>query len=69
MGKEYGNLTQIQSEVKLVFSDVGRVRDVLATDKGFYAIKNNTDGRGTPAEDDDKLLFIPRDMLKELPSE
>lgn len=56
-------------QVKLVFSDVGRVRDVLATDKGFYAITNNTDGRGTPAEDDDKLLFIPRDMLKELPSE
>lgn len=57
------------NQVKLVFSDVGRVRDVLATDKGLYAITNNTDGRGNPAEDDDKLLFIPLDMLNELPSE
>ncbi|MFS0675022.1 PQQ-dependent sugar dehydrogenase [Ornithinibacillus sp. 179-J 7C1 HS] len=56
-------------DVKLVLSDVGRVRDVLATDDGLYAVTNNTDGRGNPAEDDDQLLFIPKDVLKEFPAE
>ncbi|MUK89755.1 quinoprotein glucose dehydrogenase [Ornithinibacillus sp. L9] len=45
-------------EVDTVISDVGRVRDVLATETGLYLITNNTDGRGDPTEDDDRLLFI-----------
>jgi glucose/arabinose dehydrogenase len=53
-------------EVTLIFSDVGRIRDVLATEDGLYAITNNTDGRGNPSEDDDRLLFIPRATLQEL---
>ncbi|MEC5424658.1 PQQ-dependent sugar dehydrogenase [Virgibacillus sp. C22-A2] len=44
---------------ELIVSDVGRVRDALATDDGIYIITNNTDGRGTPSENDDQLLFIP----------
>ncbi|WP_084710594.1 PQQ-dependent sugar dehydrogenase [Ornithinibacillus californiensis] len=53
-------------EVTLIFSDVGRIRDVLATEDGLYAITNNTDGRGNPSEGDDRLLFIPRAVLQEL---
>lgn len=48
-------------EVELIVDDVGRVRDVLATDKGIYFITNNTDGRGEPAEKDDRLIFISLD--------
>ncbi|PAV30657.1 quinoprotein glucose dehydrogenase [Virgibacillus profundi] len=45
--------------VELIVSDVGRVRDVYAAEAGLYLITNNTDGRGEPAVDDDKLIFIP----------
>ncbi|WP_281292622.1 PQQ-dependent sugar dehydrogenase [Oceanobacillus polygoni] len=44
---------------ELIIYDVGRVRDVLAAENGLYMITNNTDGRGDPTEDDDRLLFIP----------
>lgn len=44
---------------ELIVSDVGRVRDVLAAENGLYIITNNTDGRGNPAENDDRLLYIP----------
>ncbi|GAA0597495.1 sorbosone dehydrogenase family protein [Virgibacillus siamensis] len=47
-------------EQELVVSDVGRVRDALAADNGIYFITNNTDGRGKPAEKDDRLLFISK---------
>lgn len=33
----------------------GRIRDVLSDGEYIYFITNNTDGRGSPAEDDDKL--------------
>lgn len=36
----------------------GRVRDVLSDGKAVYFITNNTDGRGTPADDDDKLYKL-----------
>jgi glucose/arabinose dehydrogenase len=52
--------------VHLIISDIGRVRDVLSTPKGLYAITNNTDGRGNPSNQDDVLLFIPLDTLKEI---
>jgi len=34
----------------------GRLRDVKARDGRVYAITNNTDGRGSPGPDDDRLL-------------
>ncbi|MCD8509029.1 MAG: sorbosone dehydrogenase family protein [Bacillus sp. (in: Bacteria)] len=37
----------------------GRIRDVFIYDNTLYFITNNTDGRGTPAENDDKLFQIP----------
>ncbi len=36
----------------------GRVRDVFSDGESLYFITNNTDGRGTPGEDDDVLYRI-----------
>ena len=45
--------------------EYGRLRDVtIAPDGTLWLITNNTDGRGIPAEDDDRLLSIPVDILK-----
>lgn len=41
-----------QSEV---ITEYGRIRDVLIEDNYLYFISNNTDGRGKPQENDDKL--------------
>nr|WP_156889753.1 sorbosone dehydrogenase family protein [Paenibacillus harenae] len=37
---------------------LGRIRDVLIEDNFLYFISNNTDGRGSPQENDDKLYRI-----------
>ncbi|MFC7684852.1 PQQ-dependent sugar dehydrogenase [Ureibacillus sp. GCM10028918] len=37
---------------------LGRIRDVFVDGPFLYLISNNTDGRGTPAENDDKLYRI-----------
>jgi glucose/arabinose dehydrogenase len=39
----------------------GRVRDVYADGGDVYFITNNTDGRGTPSEGDDKLYRLSRE--------
>lgn len=49
----------IKETEDLIISNAGRVRDVLAAEAGVYIITNNTDGRGNPSGDDDKLIFIP----------
>nr|MBA5586872.1 PQQ-dependent sugar dehydrogenase [Anaerobacillus isosaccharinicus]QOY34917.1 PQQ-dependent sugar dehydrogenase [Anaerobacillus isosaccharinicus] len=36
----------------------GRLRDVLIEENTLYTITNNRDGRGTPQDDDDKLIKI-----------
>ena len=36
----------------------GRIRDVLLDGETFYAITNNTDGRGNPIPTDDRLIKI-----------
>ncbi len=42
-----------------VFVDgVGRVRDILFDGSDMYFITNNTDGRGTPRPNDDKLIKV-----------
>lgn len=44
----------------------GRLRTiVIDPDNNFYIITNNTDGRGTPKEDDDKLIRINLEGLKD----
>ena len=42
-------------EVTGSIEDFGRVRDVYSEENDLYFVTNNTDGRGNPADDDDKL--------------
>jgi glucose/arabinose dehydrogenase len=37
----------------------GRIRDILVDGEEVYFITNNTDGRGSPEADDDKLILLP----------
>jgi len=75
LGLEYGfvmaslrasNLYQIDFEEGLpsqqsILSGVGRVRDVAVhPDGSIYIITSNTDGKGFPDEDDDRLIHIRR---------
>lgn len=42
----------------------GRLRDVAVTPQGgLWVITNNTDGRGTPAPGDDRIMSIPPEAL------
>ncbi|QPA53404.1 PQQ-dependent sugar dehydrogenase [Lysinibacillus sphaericus] len=43
----------------VLLSDFGRIRDVFMDDSYLYFISNNTDGRGNPQPDDDKLYRTP----------
>ncbi|WP_237417355.1 PQQ-dependent sugar dehydrogenase [Halobacillus litoralis] len=45
-------------EYREVITGVGRVRDIQIKDNNLYLISNNTDGRGDPQENDDKLYRI-----------
>lgn len=42
-------------EVEHSITGFGRIRDVFSDGESLYFITNNTDGRGTPSEDDDVL--------------
>lgn len=46
-----------------VVTGVGRIRDVMIEGEYVYFISNNTDGRGTPAEGDDKLYRVKLEDL------
>jgi glucose/arabinose dehydrogenase len=41
-----------------IVTGLGRLRDVIIDGENLYFISNNTDGRGNPAADDDKLYQI-----------
>lgn len=46
--------------------DFGRIRSInLGPDEMFYIITNNTDGRGSPREGDDKLIKINPRLFKQ----
>ncbi|MBD1380876.1 PQQ-dependent sugar dehydrogenase [Metabacillus arenae] len=45
-------------EAETFIDGEGRIRDVLIDGNSMYYITNNTDGRGTPAENDDKLVKV-----------
>ncbi|SES33941.1 PQQ-dependent sugar dehydrogenase [Salipaludibacillus aurantiacus] len=45
-------------EMTKVFEGEGRLRDVKYKDGAIYLITNNTDGRGLPEENDDRLLKL-----------
>jgi len=42
-------------EVNELVGDFGRIRDVLIEENDLYFISNNTDERGEPENNDDKL--------------
>nr|WP_234982706.1 PQQ-dependent sugar dehydrogenase [Ornithinibacillus halophilus] len=46
-----------------VVSDLGRLRDVFIEDEYLYFISNNTDGRGSAENKDDKLYRISLSIL------
>ena len=55
------DLDQGQSSQKSILSGLGRVRDVHQDADGYlYVLTSNTDGKGFPGPDDDKLLRIAR---------
>lgn len=43
---------------RAIVTGFGRIRDVIIEDNFLYFISNNTDGRGNPQENDDKLYKI-----------
>lgn len=45
-------------EANHFYDEESRFRDVYIEDGALYAITNNTDGRGTPREEDDRLIKI-----------
>lgn len=45
-------------EQREVVSGMGRIRDIWIEDNQLYFISNNTDGRGNPEENDDKLYQL-----------
>jgi len=46
------------NEQRELVTDLGRIRDVFIEDGFFYFISNNSDGRGNPQVNDDKLYRI-----------
>lgn len=51
------------NEERELFTEFGRIRDIFIDGEYLYFINNDTDGRGDPEEDDDKLYRI---LLSEL---
>ncbi|OMF20377.1 quinoprotein glucose dehydrogenase [Paenibacillus sp. FSL H8-0548] len=45
-------------DMSILFEGEGRLRDVSIKDGRIYVITNNTDGRGSPSQDDDRLLLL-----------
>ena len=50
-------------ETREVVSGLGRIRDARVEGDQLYFISNNTDGRGTPQENDDKLYRMSLSSL------
>ncbi|WP_254052732.1 sorbosone dehydrogenase family protein [Bacillus sp. V59.32b] len=46
-----------------VFTGAGRIRDILIDEEYLYFVSNNTDGRGNPDQEDDKLYRLPLSSL------
>ncbi len=60
-GLRGGSLYQMDEdseEMIVIFEGEGRIRDVFAHEGELYVITNNTDGRGNPQSDDDRLLRL-----------
>jgi glucose/arabinose dehydrogenase len=46
------------NKLNVILENQGRLRDVKFHNGKTYIITNNTDGRGTPSVDDDRLLLL-----------
>ncbi|QDI92066.1 PQQ-dependent sugar dehydrogenase [Salicibibacter halophilus] len=57
-GEELLRFDVEEDEMDTVLEDEGRLRDVLFDGDDLYVLTNNTDGRGDPGEDDDRLLRL-----------
>ncbi|MFJ7665772.1 PQQ-dependent sugar dehydrogenase [Lysinibacillus sp. NPDC097195] len=53
---EFNLATNTQREL---ITGLGRIRDILIDEEYLYFVSNNTDGRGNPQNNDDKLYRIP----------
>ncbi|MEG0261323.1 MAG: sorbosone dehydrogenase family protein [Lysinibacillus sp.] len=47
-----------KGEQREIITGLGRIRDILVEDNTLYFISNNTDGRGDPQSNDDKLYRV-----------
>ncbi len=41
-----------------ILEEFGRIRTVVQHEADLYLVTNNTDGRGTPSQDDDKIIKV-----------
>ena len=49
-----------ETSEQLLRDEYGRIRDVtVAPDGTLWVLTNNTDGRGSPREGDDRILSLP----------
>lgn len=54
------SVNDLDSSQELYKEEYGRIRDVtVAPDGTLWFVTNNTDGRGTPSSDDDRILSVP----------
>ncbi|TYS17967.1 PQQ-dependent sugar dehydrogenase [Rossellomorea vietnamensis] len=68
-GQGVKKLSLDSGEVEDVLSGFGRIRDVFIEEEILYFVSNNTDGRGSPAEGDDKLYRVPLSLLSSTAAE
>nr|WP_236719658.1 sorbosone dehydrogenase family protein [Neobacillus mesonae] len=53
-----------RKRMKPLITGLGRIRDVYIDGEYMYFVSNNTDGRGTPDETDDKLYRVRLESVK-----
>lgn len=54
-------LDDLSTSTEEYVGEFGRLRDVIATTGAVWMLTNNTDGRGDPAEGEDRIILIPMD--------
>ena len=54
-------LSDLASSTEYFVGEYGRIRDIItAPDGSLWFVTNNTDGRGSPGTDDDRIIrFVP----------
>ena len=52
-----------KDEMKKVATKYGRIRDVYIVNNDLYFVSNNTDGRGNPSQNDDKMYKVSLSQL------